>query len=107
MGYNVAKYNDAVDRVKALSDPSLVESIDDHYAVYWDELGLFVKLRDEALDADVISLRNKILFLLTEILPDGNPYFTWGVGFRRWSKTIEVLYPRDEIRDVTDTLKPI
>jgi hypothetical protein len=107
MGYNVAMYDDVVGRVKALCDVSIVASTEDHYAVYWDELGLFVEIHDEASDADVIALRNGMLSLLTELLPVGNPHFTWGVGFKRRNKTIEVLYPGDKVRDVNDTLKPI
>lgn len=106
MGYNATKYEDVVSRMKALCDRSFVEAIEDHYAVYWDELGLFVKLCDNAVDAEVIALRNDMLRVLSETLPEGNPDFTWGVGFRRRNKTIEVLYPEDEIRNLDDALKP-
>ncbi|MES2295864.1 MAG: hypothetical protein V4582_02425 [Pseudomonadota bacterium] len=94
-------------KAKALCDCTFVEALEDHYAGYWDELGLFIKLRDNVADADVIRLRNDLLNLLERVLPTGKADFTWQVGFVRSGMTIEVLFPGDEIRDLNDTLRPL
>jgi hypothetical protein len=107
MSYSASKYDDVVNKVKTLCNRPFVDAVEDHYACYWDELGLSVKLRDDALDAEVIALRNGLLSLLSEILPNESSDFTWLVGFRRSDKTIEVLSPDDRARDPMDTLRPI
>lgn len=107
MGYTEATYSAVVSKAKAMCDCSFVETVEDHYAGYWDELGLFIKLRDDAADADVIVLRNGLLNLLEQVLPKGKADFTWQVGFVRDGKTIEVLFPGDEIRHSSETLQPL
>lgn len=107
MGYNESTYNDVVSNARDLCDSSFVEALEDHYAGYWDELGLFIKLRDDVSDADVIGLRNDLLNLLEQMLPSGKADFSWQVTFKRSGKTIEVLFPGDEIRDLNDTLLPL
>jgi hypothetical protein len=106
VSYNETTYNDAVNKAKGLCDRSFVEALEDHYAGYWDELGLYIKLRNNAADAEVIGLRNGLLTLLEQLLPKGKSDFTWQVGFVRRGKTIEVLFPGDEIRDLSDILLP-
>jgi hypothetical protein len=107
MGHSASKYDDIVNRLKTLCDRPFVDAVEDHYACYWDELGLSVKVRDDTPDSNVIALRNSLLNLLSDVLPKGNPDFTWLIGFRRRNKTIEVLSPDDEARDLTDVLRPI
>jgi hypothetical protein len=107
VSYNEATYADAVSKAKGLCDRWFVESLEDHYAGYWDELGLYINLRNSAVDAEVIELRNGLLMLLEQMLPKGNADFTWQVGFVRSGKTIEVLFPGDEIRDSSDILLPL
>lgn len=107
MGFTESTYNDVVSKAKALCDCAFVEGLEDHYAVYWDELGLFIKLRDNVADAAVIGLRNALLNMLERALPTGKADFTWQVGFVRSGKTIEVLFPGDEIRDLNDFLRPL
>ena len=107
MGFTVEKYNDVVSQAKVLCDCTFVETLEDHYAGYWDELGLFITLRDDAIDSDVIVLRNDLLNFLKSALPIGNADFKWQVAFARSGKTIEVVFPGDEIRDLCDTLRPL
>jgi hypothetical protein len=107
MGYDESLYNQVVSKARDLCHRSFVDDVEDHYAGYWDELGLSVKLRDNATDAETLALRNDLLRMLDDILPKGNPLFCWQVAFRRCGDTIEVLFPGDEVRSVSDILDPL
>jgi len=107
MGYDESLYNQVVSKAKSLCNRSFVEDVQDHYAGYWDELGLSVELRDNATDLETLTLRNDLLRMLDGILPKGNPKFCWQAAFRRCGDTIEVLFPGDELRSVTDLLDPL
>lgn len=96
-----------ISEVRALASKPFVLAIEDHFAGYFNELGLTITVSDSALDVDVIKLRNKLLELLETLVPTGSSPFTWQVAFTRNSKTIEVLCPDDEERDETDELRAI
>ena len=96
-----------ISEVRVLASKPFVLAIEDHFAGYFNELGLTITVRDSALDIEVISLRNKLLELLTSLLPTCSSPFTWQVAFTRNSKTIEVLCPDDGKRDETDELRAI
>jgi hypothetical protein len=96
MGYSAAKYRDIVDKMRALCGRPFVESIEDNYAVPWNELGLLVKISDIASNAEFITLKDEMLGFLVQALPLSNPYFNWTVAFKQGNKILEVVNPEYE-----------
>ena len=104
MAFDENKVDEVVATALKLANQSFVISVEDHYAGYWDELGFSVFLKEDATDSDIIHLRNQLLSYLNSVLPKGNPYFSWVVGFRRKKETIEVIVPGDLLRSTDDVL---
>ena len=100
------KAREVVSVVRDMADRPFVVSVTHQYAADWDELALFVLVDDEAKDREVARLCNAILGHLNEVLPRGNPYFTWQVQFKRQSQIIEVIFPGDALRKVNSLRYP-
>jgi hypothetical protein len=72
----------------ALSDPCVV-GLSDHFAGYFDELGITVSVKPETSDEHVRMLKEKIAPVLFQ-----HPQpFKWMVMFQRGGKQIAVLFP--------------
>lgn len=71
----------------ALSDPLVLE-VADHFAGYFDELGITITVKPETSDEQVRELKQRITPLLSQQQP-----FKWLVMFRRQGKQIAVLFP--------------
>jgi hypothetical protein len=71
----------------ALSDPLVLE-VTDHFAGYFDELGITITVKPETSDEQVRELKQKIAPVLSRQQP-----FQWLVMFRRQGKQIAVLFP--------------
>jgi hypothetical protein len=92
--------------VREVASKPFVLLVEDHFAGYFNELGLTVIVIESASDSDVIILRNELLQHLESRLRKGTSPFSWQVAFQRDGQTIEVLFPGDEHRETTDELKP-
>ena len=92
--------------VRAIASKPFVVAVEDHFAGYFNELGLTVTVIEAASDYAVITLRNELLHHLDSLLPKGASPFCWQVAFKRAGKTIEVLLQGDDYRETTDELSP-
>ena len=89
--------------VCALADKPFVETVENTFAGYFDELGILVKLRPEATDAEVVALQNELLNLISiHDLPAG---FTWMVKFSRGGRNLRALFPGDAPRTSGEDLE--
>ena len=94
-------------QVRLIAEKSFVVSIEDHFAGYFNELGFFITVSDEAPDSAVIDFRNELLVYLKQALPSGTAPFSWQVGIVRKGKTIEIIFPGDNPRSNEETLSPL
>jgi hypothetical protein len=88
-----------------MADKPFVEAVENNFAGYFDELGITIKLRPEASDADVIALQNQLLAFFnstSEVRPSG---FTWLVKFSRDGKPLRSLFPGDLPRSTSADLE--
>lgn len=71
-----------------LSDPSVV-GISDHFAGYFEEVGITITVKPDTPDQHVRTLKEK---LAPALLQHPQP-FKWMVMFHRAGKQIAVLFP--------------
>jgi hypothetical protein len=88
-----------------MADKPFVEAVENHFAGYFDELGITVKLRAEASDEDVISLQNQLLAFFNSTYEVRPPGFTWLVKFSRGGKSLRSLFPGDLPRSTSEDLE--
>ena len=88
--YDARKYEAAVEGVRRIAARPSVASISDHFAQYFDEMGMSITVADDTPDRDIIALRNEIATFLEAELPGDDP-FKWIVSFGRRGKTVEVI----------------
>jgi hypothetical protein len=81
----------------SIANRPFVESVENTFAGYFNELGVTVKFAPDATDADVIALTNELLEFFNAIKdpPEG---FTWTVAFTRGGKKLRSLLPGDAPR---------
>jgi hypothetical protein len=72
----------------ALRDPSVLD-VSDHFAGYFDELGITITVKPETPDDQVRSLKEQI----APVLFQSNQPFQWIVMFHRGGRQIGVLFP--------------
>lgn len=75
-------------------------SIETHTAGYWDEIGIFVEVGDEATDQQVLDVANALLDRLTEAADNYDTDWTWLVSFRRSGELIRGVLPGDRPRRI-------
>ncbi|WP_339526569.1 hypothetical protein [Pseudomonas sp. EA_35y_Pfl2_R111] len=97
----------AYSETKAIAARPFVLAVESHFAGYFNELGLTIKVNDTAPSSDIIKLRNELQEKLEELLPSGTAPFSWQVIFIRTNKIIETLFPGDAPREETDELKAV
>jgi hypothetical protein len=105
--YDDAKVKTAIAGVEKLANGPAIVSVENHFAGYFNELGFSIFFSESATDSEIISVRNELLAYLGTLLPKDSGPFLWQVGFRRKGKTIEVLFPGDEPRNLSDHLVPL
>lgn len=91
--------------VCVIADRPFVEAVENHFAGYFNELGITVKLRPEASDEDVISLQNQLLEFFTSAHEVRTSGFTWLVMFSRGGKSLRSLFPGDLPRSSSEDLE--
>ena len=105
--FDDSKFNEVVSGIRArASRPSVLE-VCDHFAGYFNELGLWVQFREDAPDREVIEVGNELLAYLNEVLPRDNSWFPWMLSLERGRDTLDVIAPGEKPRDVNGKLVPI
>ena len=89
---------------RSIAEEPFVLTVEDHFAGYFNELGLFISVKEDASDLEVVNLRNKLLEHFESALPEGSAPFLWQVQFKRHAKIIEVLFPGDKPRRSDEVL---
>jgi hypothetical protein len=84
--------------VCVIADKPFVESVENNFAGYFNELGITVKLRPEASDDQAISLQNELLAFFNSTSAARPSGFTWLVKFSRGDKSLRSLFPGDPPR---------
>lgn len=82
----------------ALTAKPFVETVENHFAGYMDELGVTVRLRPDTSDEDVIALQNEMLAYFNATAASREPGFTWLVQFTRGGTSLRSLFPGDAPR---------
>ena len=89
----------------AIADTPFVEDVENHFAGYFNELAITVRLREEASDEDVIALQNKLLAFLNTGDAASSEDFTWLIKFSRGEKSMRSLFPGDAPRTGREDLE--
>jgi hypothetical protein len=105
--YDDAKYEEVVSGVRSIASGPSVAEVRDHFAGYFDELGLWVRFLEGTPDNDVIELRNELVAYLNSVLPEGNPLFSWGLSIERGRDTLDVIAPGEGPLERNGKLAPI
>ncbi len=77
---------------RILSGPNVV-SVKEHFAGYFDELGITVELTSESTHEDLLALKEKAASYLLPGVPLGKEPFKWMQKFRRVGKEEGILFP--------------
>lgn len=87
--YDKQKIEEMVSTVRNALVDERVSQITDHFAGYFDELGITVAMKDSTLDEEIRELKNKLLPVVAELqMP-----FLWMVTFQRAGKSAATLFP--------------
>jgi hypothetical protein len=79
--------------VRVLADKPYVRSVDDHFAGYFNELGITINLNESTTDQEIIALRNSLLEYLEKVGKEEKIEFTWQVAFWRGLVQVALLFP--------------
>ena len=87
--YDESKSEALMSAVSKVAMGGCVLQVSGHFAIYFDELGINVFVRDDTSDAEIRELKNKIAPVVASIeVP-----FLWMVMFRRCGKSAGSLFP--------------
>ena len=90
--------------VRLIADKPFVESVSDHFAGYFNELGITVSLAPDADDEEVIALQNQLLAYLDGYWEQEHPAFTWILMFSRGAEEMRSIFPGDQPRRTSEDL---
>lgn len=86
--YDRLKVEEVVSAVRAVTTDHAVQ-ISEHFAGYFDELGITVALKNDTSDSQVRELKDRILATLSRV----SMLFRWMVLFQRDGQGGDVLFP--------------
>jgi hypothetical protein len=87
--HNQAKIDELVSAVRHVAASERVVEVSEHFAGYFDELGITVSLQGDMSDGEVRDLKNRIAGGLASLeMP-----FRWMVLFQRGGKSAGILFP--------------
>ncbi len=86
--YDPAKVDEILTAVRGLKS-NCVQQISEHFAGYFDELGITVSFKNDTTDDSIRDLKNKISTRLSGF----HSPFRWMVAFQREGKSAGVLFP--------------
>ena len=81
--------------VKELAAPPLVEAVEEHFAGYFNEMGITLQLAEQATDESIVELRNKMLACMEVATARLKIDFTWQVSMYRAQKQVVLIFPGD------------
>jgi hypothetical protein len=81
--------------VKEIALPPLVEAIEEHFAGYFNEFGITLRLSEQAPDEIIVELRNKVLTRMEAASEQLKIDFTWQVSMYRGQTQVVLLFPGD------------
>lgn len=82
-----------------------VASVSDHFAGYFNELGITLVIDPNVRDEDLISLQNELLAYLDKFWAEEKPDFKWMVMFSDGTQTMVPLVLGDGLRTSTEDLR--
>lgn len=91
--------------VCAMGERPFVESVENHFAGHFNEIGITVRLKPEATDEEVIGLQNEFLQYFSTTEEERPPGFTWMVSFSRGGRKLRSLFPGDAPRRGSEDLE--
>ncbi|MEQ1544001.1 hypothetical protein [Methyloglobulus sp.] len=83
--------------VSSIANRPLVRNIEDHYAAYFDELGITVNLTDQSTEMEWQELAIDLLDFLNKELPKNNDHFRWILSFWHKLRQVGLFFPGDTI----------
>jgi hypothetical protein len=86
--YDRSKIEEVLSAVRGVTADQVVQ-ISEHFAGYFDELGITITLKRDTSDAEVRELKDRILAALSR----ASPPFAWTVLFQRDDEGAGVLFP--------------
>ena len=93
-----------ISEVGTIASRPFVQAVEDHFAGYFNELGLTVVFAADAPDSDVITLQNDLLMHLNHFWETHKPDFTWMLMFRRGTEDMRTMFPGDKLRHSPEEL---
>ncbi|NOU22756.1 MAG: hypothetical protein HOO93_13420 [Methyloglobulus sp.] len=99
MGYDDAVIERILAKVGSIANRPVVRDIEDHYAVYFDELGITINLNDEATEMEWQELAIDLLNFLNKELPKDNEHFRWLLSIRHKLRQVGLFFPGDNINN--------
>ena len=76
-----------------------IQGFDYHFAGYFNELGIVVKLSQETPPAELERVATMALEYLNEVLPEGDAPFCWQISFSQSGKQVALFFPGDSFAD--------
>lgn|ERR1700687_2720532 len=98
--YDPSKVEELLTAVRG-SKSDCVQQISEHFAGYFDELGITVSVKDDTPDDSIRDLKNKISTALSRF----DVPFRWMVSFQREGKSAGVLFPDGLFTGAADSLR--
>jgi len=87
--YDQPKINEFVSAIRSGAKSDCVQQVSEHYAVYFDELGITVSVKADTADDEIRDLKTRIVSVTSRFeLP-----FRWMVLFQRDGKPAGDLFP--------------
>ena len=96
--YDPAKVEEILTAVRG-SKSDCVQQVSEHFAGYFDELGITVSVKDDTTDDSIRELKNEISTTLSRF----DTPFRWMVAFHREGKSAGVLFPDGLFTGATDS----
>lgn len=76
----VAPEDQLLAQIREIAAPPLVEAVEEHFAGYFNELGITLRLAEQASDESIVELRNKMLICIEAAVARLKIDFTWQVS---------------------------
>jgi hypothetical protein len=80
-------------KLREAAKGSLVISVTDHFAGYYDELGITINVHGDAPEDQIAALRRQVYAVMSQ----ANVPFKWIVMFRQGRKSVGELVPNDPL----------
>jgi len=93
----VAPEDQLLAQIREIASPPLVEAIEEHFAGYFNELGITIRLAEQASDESVVELRNRLLNGIEAVVARLNIDFTWQVSMYRAQEQVVLIFPGDGV----------